>query len=298
MIPAAPPSVPAAWTVSADLLAALLADQHPALAGQPIVAMGEGWDNVVFGVGEHWVFRLPRRPEAIPLLERELRWLPTFADRLPLPTSVAEWVGAPTPAFPHPWAGSRLIPGQTGDQGSVDPRRVVPALAAFLQALHQPGPVDGPVNPYRSIPPRARRPTVERLADLAPIGLLDRWEAWAAAPDPAGPKRWVHGDLHPRNLIVADGALMGVIDWGDLHVGDVAVDLGAALLLFAPRDWPAFAAAYGPVDPATAPRALAWATVFGLLLADAGRQGPDPAFARVGGRALAGLAAGALAGWP
>ncbi|MYX50365.1 phosphotransferase, partial [Streptomyces sp. SID8385] len=57
------------------------------------------------------------------------------------------------------------------------------------------------------------------------------WEDAAAAPEWTGPRLWLHGDLHPANVLTADGTFCGVIDFGDLFAGDPAGDLAAAWVL-------------------------------------------------------------------
>jgi len=293
-LPAAPPAVPADWPVDAGLLAALLTEQHPTFAGLPIRPMGEGWDNAVFLVGEDLVCRLPRRAAAIPLMENELRWMGQLGPRLPLPTSAPCLEGRPSARFGAPWSGARLIRGQTADRCPAEPSAATLALSAFLRALHQPAPPEAPINPVRGIRAHQRRPTVERLAGIAPPGLLDRWAGWSSRPAPPGPPRWCHGDLHPRNLIVQEGQLVGVIDWGDLTAGWPAVDLGAALLGLPQAHWSAFFAAYAEgatLPDETVAESLAWTTVFALLLYDAGLSAADPFFRTLGEAALAGLMA-------
>lgn len=294
--PAAPAQVPAEWPIDADLVAALLAEQHPAYAGSPIEPMGEGWDNAVFLVGDDLVCRLPRRAAAIPLIENELRWMGQLGPRLPLPTSAPCLKGLPSARFGAPWLGTRLIRGQTADRFPAEPFAATSTLAAFLRALHQPAPPEAPINPARGIRAHQRRSTVDRLAERAPPGLLDRWALWSRRPAPPGPPRWCHGDLHPRNLIVREGRLVGVIDWGDLTAGWPAVDLGAALLGLPPDHWRAFFTAYAEgaaLPDETVAESLAWTTVFALLLYDVGLSSADPYFHRVGEAALAGLMADA-----
>lgn len=89
--------------IDADLVRALLDDQHPDLAGEPIRLVANGWDNVLFRLGEELVVRLPRRALAVPLVLHEQRWLPQLAPRLPLPIPAPVRVGLPGTGFPWPW---------------------------------------------------------------------------------------------------------------------------------------------------------------------------------------------------
>jgi aminoglycoside phosphotransferase (APT) family kinase protein len=81
----------------------------------------------------------------------------------------------------------------------------------------------------------------------------------------AGTERvWIHGDLHPRNVLVNRGHLSAVLDWGDLTAGDAATDLAALWWLFDLDVHRDFWAAYHPVSPAMWRRARAWAALIGL----------------------------------
>ena len=75
---------------------------------------------------------------------------------------------------------------------------------------------------------------------------------------------WLHGDLHPGNVLVDHGQISAVIDFGDLTGGDPAMDLSAAWMFFAPAIRPVFRAAAGGCDDATWARSRAWAIAFGI----------------------------------
>ena len=99
--------------VDEALVRALLEEQHPDLAGLPLRLVANGWDNVLFRLGDDLVVRLPRRELAVPLVEHEQRWLPELAPRLPLPIPAPVRVGRPGAGYPWPWAsarGSRATP--------------------------------------------------------------------------------------------------------------------------------------------------------------------------------------------
>jgi aminoglycoside phosphotransferase (APT) family kinase protein len=115
--------------------------------------------------------------------------------------------------------------------------------------------------------------------------LRDLWRRAVAAPASTS-SVWLHGDLHPRNLLGRGGRLVAVIDWGDLTAGDPATDLAAAWLLWDTGVHDRFRVAYGQVDDAALwDRAVGWATVFALILLEVGLE-DDPAFAAVGARAV------------
>jgi aminoglycoside phosphotransferase (APT) family kinase protein len=136
----------------------------------------------------------------------------------------------------------------------------------LVRALHQPAPADAPLNPVRGGPLRERAPFAEgrlhRLAErtsrITPR-LWQIWEAALAAPIDV-PPTWLHGDLHPRNVLVERGAISAVIDWGDITSGDRATDLAAIWMLFdEPRVRQEALVAYGELSAPTLARARGWA---------------------------------------
>lgn len=287
--------------VDGALVAGLLADQHPDLAGLPLEPVDAGWDNFMFRLGPRLAVRLPRRAASAPLIAREQAWLPRLATQLTLPAPVPLRAGAPGRGFPWRWSVVPWLPGAPADLRAPDAGQA-PVLGAFLRALHGPAPADAPANPFRGVPLAARAPAVEeRVARLAPRtdlltpGLLGLWREAVAAPLDA-PRVWLHGDLHPRNVLVEGGAIAGVIDWGDLTVGDPATDLAAIWMLFDdPAARAAALAAYGPLSPATLLRARGWALLFGLLLLDSGLA-DHPRHAAIGAQTLRRVAASLASG--
>jgi aminoglycoside phosphotransferase (APT) family kinase protein len=219
-------------------------------------------------VDERWAFRFPRRAIAIPGVERELATLPRIAPELPLPVPVPVFVGRPALGYPWPFFGAALIPGREPcGLSDAARRRIAPVLAAFLRALHDAAPDGLPVDPNRRADmPYRTAMTREALAELgreAPALLLD---AADALPPPEGDVL-LHGDLHVRHLVVADDALAGVIDWGDVCRGDPSVDLSLLWSFFPPDARHAFLAAYGPVSDAQLLRARALAVNLCAILA-------------------------------
>ncbi len=266
---------PAEVDVDEATVRALLEPVSPALARKPLTRVDEGWDNVTFLVGDRHAVRLPRREAGVALLLNEQRWLPTLAPRLPVAVPSPVHVGAPCTAFHWPWSVVTWVPGVTAERHRFDASDAV-LIAETLLALHEPAPAEAPVNPFRGVPLPTRNEAVEvRLGRLAghPEVDADRLAAvWRDALDaPESPeRRWMHGDLHPRNVVVRDGTLVGLIDWGDLNGGDVATDLACAWTLIdgssARRE---LLAAYAPSEPLLR-RARGWAVHLGLALADAG----------------------------
>jgi aminoglycoside phosphotransferase (APT) family kinase protein len=258
------------------LVSELLRDQHPDLAHWPLTSVEAGWDNALFRLGDEWAVRLPRRAAAAPLIVHEQRWLPRLAEQLPLPVPTPVRIGTPGRGYPWSWSIVPWLPGQPADQAPPDTAQA-PLFAAFLRALHGPAPADAPANPVRGVPLSRRAAAVEerlqRLAErtncITPL-IWDIWQQALDAPLDRSPT-WLHGDLHPRNVLVEDGRVTGVIDWGDLTSGDATTDLASIWMLFAePQARAAAWAAYGELSEATIRRAKGWAVLFGVMLLDTG----------------------------
>jgi aminoglycoside phosphotransferase (APT) family kinase protein len=254
----------------------LLAAQHPDLADLSIVSIASGWDNQLLRLGDKLLLRFPRRKVAAQLMLNEQRWLPHLKERLPLPISAPVRIGVAQFHYPWAWSVTPWIEGQTADLSPPDLSQGE-ALAAFFEALHQPAPADAPCNPYRGVPLSERADAfADRLAKLRDkTDMIDRrvhslWSDALAAANDASPT-WIHGDLHPRNVLVEKGRLTGIIDWGDLARGDRAADLAAVWLLLPQLESRKHAmAACSSVSDATWRRARGWALLFAVILLSAG----------------------------
>ena len=204
--------------VDAALVRALLRDQAPALAGLDLAEVASGWDNVIFRLGDDLCARLPRRSLAAPLVEHEQRWLPRLAPRLPLPVPVPVVAGRPGAGYPWAWSVCRWLPGEVAlDTPPADLPAAARTLGAFVAALHVPADPDAPPNPYRGVPLDSRdarfREAVATLETLVDVdAAVDLWDRLVVTPPWPGPPLWLHGDLHPGNVLVAGGVVGAVID--------------------------------------------------------------------------------------
>ncbi len=252
--------------ISVELVRCLVRKQHADLGDRSIEYVREGWDSAVFRLGEDLAVRLPRRQVNADLMPNELRWLPALAPALPLPVSSPVRAGRPGCGYPWPWSISRWFHGDTWAEAAVeDPRLAAVTLGRFVAALGVEAPPEAPANPFRGGPLTDRDQAVrDRLATLGTsidaAAATHLWEAALAAP-PADDRRWLHGDLHPANIVVDRGRLVAVIDWVDLSAGDRAYDLAAAWMCFPDdaSDRAAFLDATGVDDAATLERARACA---------------------------------------
>lgn len=258
------------------LVSQLLAEQHPDLQNLEIQFVDSGWDNAMFRLGEYLAVRLPRRAIAATLLEKEQYWLPKLAKQLPITVPVPRRVGLPTPLYPWHWSIIPWLPGQTADETQLNADHAR-QLALFLKALHVVAPNEAPKNPLRGIP-LAQRATMlneqiqrveAKTAEITPT-LRSLWQQAVNAPI-AREATWIHGDLHPRNLLVDPSNITGVIDWGDLATGDRATDLAAFWYLFPEPNLRQLAfETYGEISEATSARAKGWAILFGVVLLNPG----------------------------
>lgn len=262
---AATPTMP---PIDAELVRRLVAAQFPHWADLPVrpVAVG-GVDNRTFHLGDELSVRLPSGPGYAPQVEREQRWLPRLAPHLPLPIATPVAMGAPAEGYPFHWSVYRWIEGETARADRIhDLCEFATELANFLTALRRIDPSDGPPpgrhNGFRG-GPLAIYDDETRRAIAALDGQLDTglateiWHA-ALAATWSGPPVWFHGDVAHGNLLVRDGRLAAVIDFGCAGVGDPACDTVIAWTLFSGPSRRAYREALG-VDEATWARGRGWA---------------------------------------
>ncbi|HEX2132459.1 MAG TPA: aminoglycoside phosphotransferase family protein [Actinophytocola sp.] len=261
-----------------DLVRALLREQHPDLAALELRDVVGGWDNQQWRLGAELAVRLPRTERAPALLRTEQTWLPVLAERLPLPTPTPVRIGEPSALFEHTWTITRWVEGEPADYAPITRADAAETLAGFLQTLHQRAPAEAPTSHTRGIPLAGLQDgftsSLEVLADDATAGAArEIWEKAVAAPAWHGAPMWLHGDLHPANVVVRDGTLSGVIDFGEMCAGDPATDLSAAWILLPAGTACRFFGTYGDADEATVARARGWAVLRALHLISIGRNG-------------------------
>lgn len=275
--------------VDEDAVRQLVAEQFPSLSVDTCHFAGEGFDNYLWRIGEELVVRLPRRAAAVGPLLNEITWLNSLAPHLSLRTPAPLCSGSPSERFAWPWAICQWIPGTPGDEHDAPDEASARAMAAFLRELHRDAPDNAPRNPWRGVALSERsRDVVERVHALNVNAdpILELWSRACAAPRWAYEARWLHGDFHPGNMIYRDGALVGVVDFGDMCAGDPATDLSGAFLALDAPQLAAFFDSYGPLDEPTLWRTIGWAVNFGLIMTALGER-DCPRYAAVGRRALA-----------
>jgi aminoglycoside phosphotransferase (APT) family kinase protein len=289
------PDIPAPGPVDAvlpDLDAALvrrlLAVQFPDWSGMAVVpVVPQGHDNRTFRVGESLLARLPSAACYAGQVAKEQRWLPWLARRLPVTVPRPRALGRPGEGYPFDWSVMDWLPGRPPIPADDLPRLAVD-LAACLRALQAAppagGPVAGPQNFHRGGDLRVydadTRGLLARLAGridaAAASALWDRAleSAWQHAPV------WVHGDVGAGNLLVENGRLAALIDFGSCGIGDPACDLTIAWTLFDAEARAAFRLALD-YDRDTWTRARGWALWKALLGLDGEPAAAERHFAAI-----------------
>ncbi|MBN6191007.1 phosphotransferase [Microbacterium sp. K35] len=268
--------------ITESLIRSLLRDQHPDLAELPLREVEGGWGNQMWRLGDELAVRIQRMDTDFDHQLKERQWLPLLAPRLPLPIPVPMRSGAPSERFPKMWTVMTWVPGLPLDQASITrSEHAADTLAAFLRALHVAAPADAPADTLRGGHPSDLTNGFDDFLGSVDVDVIGSdvaavravWEDAVAAPAWTGPPVWVHGDLHPANVVVEDGTLAGVVDFGDLFAGDPAVDLAAAWLLLPMGAAARFFTVYANADDAAIRRARGLAVLKCLFLMLMGQNG-------------------------
>lgn len=237
----------------------------------------QGWDNRTFHLGEHMLVRMPSGLDYSLQVEKEQQWLPKLAPLLPLPIPAPLAIGMPDAEYPWKWSINAFLPGSTASNTRIaNLNDFANDLAQFLSALHRidtkGGPLAGPHSFYRggslTTYDAETRQALSTLKDKIDIDTATRvWET-ALATTWDQPPVWVHGDISTGNLLVQEGRLSGVIDFGQLAVGDPACDLAIAWTLFQGESREVFRKLL-PLDAGTWARGRAW-TLWKFMIVAAG----------------------------
>ncbi|WP_151772873.1 aminoglycoside phosphotransferase family protein [Streptomyces abyssomicinicus] len=262
--------------VDEALVRALLKEQRPEWADLPLAPAGAGTDNTMYRLGDDLLVRLPRTTEKAEAVRKEQEWLPRLAPHLSRPVPAPVHVGTPTGAFPLAWSVLRWIDGAEAGPGTVQDWAAFGAdLAAVVGELHA-VPLMGAtrtdgLSGYRGGDLEPCDPWITRClgdcrthvgCELDVDALEQLWRAALALPASSSPHGWLHGDLKPTNLLVREGALHAVIDFGSLTVGRPDAEHSTAWNL--PQEARQAYRDALDLDDATWSRARAWAISTGV----------------------------------
>jgi aminoglycoside phosphotransferase (APT) family kinase protein len=263
-------------TIDVSLVRKLVASQFPQWAHLHIKPVENGgWDNRTFHLGEQMSIRLPSAEDYAPKVEIEQYWLPKLAPHLPLPIPTPLAMGNPGDGYPWHWSIYKLIDGKTASIKDIaNLTQFATSLGQFLTALEKidptGGPLAGPHNFYRGGSlahyDGETRQAIALLGDT--INTKEVTEVWNAALSSTwqGSPVWVHGDIALGNLLIKNGQLSAVIDFGGLGVGDPACDLVMAWTVFTGECRKVFRAGLPTLDKATWERARGWALWKALIV--------------------------------
>ena len=261
--------------IDATLVKRLIRTQFPQWAELPVVPVeNDGWDNRTFHLGDKMSVRLPSAPAYAAQVAKEHRWLPALRLNLPMPIPVPLGLGAPGSGYPWPWSIYGWLEGEPAHADRIhDLGRFAEDLAGFLVALRgidaRDGPVAGTHNFHRggslAIYDAQTRQSITTLAgEIDVAAVTEVWDtalatSWQRAPV------WIHGDVAASNLLVKEGQLGAVIDFGCAGVGDPSCDLVIAYTFLDPISRSVFRAATA-LDEATWERARGWAVWKALII--------------------------------
>ncbi|HZC74597.1 MAG TPA: aminoglycoside phosphotransferase family protein [Gaiellaceae bacterium] len=244
-----------------SLVQRLVAGRFPEWAELPIEPVFPlGTDNANYRLGDDKLVRLPRQPDKVEGLERELEWLPVLAPALPLAVPRPCGRGEPAEGFPFPWAVLTWVEGENVAVEEVAPEMAID-LAGLVVALRGHDASDAP--------PGLRRGTLRQHDEWVRdgvarfhgghdgAGLLAAWEEALEAPPWEGPPTWCHCDLDLRNVVFRDGRPSGALDWGWAGAGDPASDAAVGWKMLPTGAREAFWEALG-ADEVEIARARGW----------------------------------------
>lgn len=248
----------------------LLAQQFPQWSDLPIQLIeSAGTDNVTYRLGENMAVRLPRIASAAPQIDKEYQWLPQLAAHLPLAIPIPIGKGIPNEEYPWPWMIYKWIDGNNATFEHIsDLSQAAIQLGHFIFAMQHIDPTESPLshrgNPL-AVNDQETRAALNSLHGIINVDAATRaWEVALNAPEWNCPPVWIHGDLHPGNLLVKQGRLSAIIDFGITGIGDPACDMMVAWTLLSAKTRNIFRASV-QVDDATWARGRGWALTFGLV---------------------------------
>jgi aminoglycoside phosphotransferase (APT) family kinase protein len=264
------------FEISTSLVSRLVASQFPQWKHLPVIPIHpSGWDNRTYRLGDEMIARLPSAPRYEEKINKEFIWLPKLAPLLPLQIPFPLEKGTSCKDYPFNWLINRWIEGQTACTGQInDLTEFAFTLASFLTTFQHidtnNAPLAGLHSSYRGGSIAFYNKEVNQALNLLQ-GKIDSERAkniWEKGLTTSWKKKplWVHGDINLGNLLVRDGKLVAIIDFGQLAIGDPACDLTIAWTFFQGKSRAIFKETLA-LDEVTWHRSAAWALWKALVFA-------------------------------
>ncbi|WP_445479755.1 aminoglycoside phosphotransferase family protein [Lysinibacillus irui] len=267
--------------INVELVQNLIKEQFPEWSNLEIKPVkNSGHDNRTFHLGENMSVRLPSAEGYVPQVEKEHKWLPVLSKHLSLPISIPLAKGKPSKDYPYPWSIYKWLEGETvARENIVDLNQFAKDLGGFLVELQSidasEGPSAGIHNFYRggdlAVYDEQSKNAIENNKKFFNEYLLK--EIWELSLDSkwVGEPVWLHGDVAPGNILVKDGKLYAIIDFGILGVGDPSCDAAMAWTFFDDNSRKVFKTAL-KMDEGTWNRARGWALWKALITYDGNKN--------------------------
>lgn len=257
-----------------EIVKKIVTSQFPEFSNLEIELLDHGWDNENYRLGSDFIVRMPRRLSASRLILNEIDWLPKLKDKLPINVPAPVRVGIPDQNYPWYWSITPWFEGESADKNFPDEIEAF-RLINFLKKLHIKNPDKAPENLYRGIWLLTKRYEIEKRmkclrskTKLITDRIENKW--YEAVNEPLAEKCLIHGDLHPRNIIVKVGRIEAIIDWGDITAGDPANDLACLWMLFRQDKIRLEALDLYGASENLIKRSIGWAIFFGIMFLDTG----------------------------
>ncbi len=223
--------------INPDLARNLIAKQFPEFAHLPIISVEkQGHDNRTYRLGHNMLIRMPTAEPYALKVSKEQELLPCLASHLTINIPVPLKMGAVSTDYPFPFSIYKWLDGRSANLLVLDDdclAKIALDLAKFLKELQAIdssfGPPPGQHNWWRgdhvSVYDKGAR---EQIAKLSSVIDADKaialWER-ACKTRWVQSSVWIHGDFAAGNILIQDGKLSAIIDFGGMGVGDPACDL-------------------------------------------------------------------------
>ena len=229
--------------ITPSLVKSLISEQFPHWSHLTITPIEiQGWDNRTYRLGSDMIIRLPSAKEYALQIPKEQKWLSILSLYLSYSTPIPLALGQPSKGYPWQWSIYNWIDGISLDKLNLTQSNIKPvarSVAKFLNELHKIDVKDGPLpgihNYWRGAHPEVCdnevRSSIGKLGSTIDAKkALNIWEAALNSHWPKDPV-WIHGDLLAPNILMHNGKVNAVIDFGCMAIGDPACDLMLAWTL-------------------------------------------------------------------